>query len=210
MKIIKVLVLLFITAQLNSQFTIESQANIAYPVLTNVSAGYGFGASYSADGRIYYSLSFNSYGTSNTTVNEYFTSGSSSVNPSQLELDVDYSFKGYDVSFAVKGYLYGDIQDDFGLYGFAGGGIYYAPVTAKVPAYNEEDYFGTRNGKVGNLFAFTGHAGIGAEKNIGFGSIFAEVKGVMPFPDGDASTDALPISAPLTLNLGIGIRVLLF
>jgi hypothetical protein len=210
MKFIKLLIMCLVFTQGKSQLTIESQVNVAYPVLTNVSAGYGFGASYSADGRIYYSLSFNYYGTSGITINEYFTSGNSSVDPSQIKLDVDYSFKGYDVSFGLKTYFYGDFQDDFGLYGFVGGGIYYAPVTAKVPSYNEEDYFGTRNGKVGNLFAFTGHAGIGAEKNIGFGSIFAEVKGVMPLTDGDASTDALPISSPLTLNLGIGIRVLLF
>ncbi|WP_196885496.1 outer membrane beta-barrel protein [Aureivirga sp. CE67] len=126
-----------------------------------------------------------------------FTGGVSYFLPSELENKDKVSY--LNLFLEAKYYVVGDYEADFGLYPIIGAGIIVGNIEASEDAVGYEVEEDSTSGITINL-------GIGAEKNIGFGYVFLDAKGLIPAKTYNSREES-EVTFPFSFSVNAGLRI---
>lgn len=206
--IVSVLFITLLSSQAYSQLSLGGQ--VSYLNLfggTGIkSFGIGIKGDYALDDRTVLTGGFNYYLPSKFSNEVYGNAYSSETSPSQIIIESENKISFMHIYFGAKRYFVGDYEDDFGFYGLAEVGILLAPTSTTLEDFNENKYYSTVDAdQRETLSNFTINFGVGVEKDIDFGYLFADLK--LNLPANQANGQAVAVDIPFSASINLGVRI---
>jgi hypothetical protein len=199
---------LFFLTQGISQFSIGGQAS--YLSLTGSSdlsnIGIGLRAEKVFDEKTVIQGGANYFLSSTFSDNAVATAFSSSTEPSQIDLDLQYELSFIYIYVGGKRYLVGGNDQSFSLYVDAEAGLLMAPSTTILGQYDESLYQTfIKDGDKETLANWTIGGGVGIEKAVGFGYLYTSAKIILPATESNGVTISYEI--PTSYMITAGLRI---
>ena len=188
-----------------SQVSIGGKLNLIklFGGLSGSSLGAGLRGEYGIDERKVIIVGFDYYLGSK---DEYTTFGSP-IPPGtfSIEIPVTEELKFIHFQAGSKYYLLGDYEDDMNIYTSALIGLLLAPYTTTVGEYDETKYSTSWEDQKTTFWNFTIGLGIGAERKLRFGYVFADLNLVLPASQ--VSILIVRVKIPTSIIFDVGVRI---
>lgn len=168
------------------------------------SAGLGIKGEFARDEKTVITGEFNYFFGSSDKFEATANALSSSTSPSSITVSQENKISFMHFCVGGKRYFAGDYEDDFGIYGILQVGLMFVPVSTTVADYDRNSYAGPES-QSETLTNFTIGGGVGAEKKLSFGYIFADFK--LNVPANNVNGQQVSISIPLSYTLNAGVRI---
>jgi len=202
------IILIGTTLQVNAQISAGGQ--LSYMQLlggTGISSiGFGLSGGYAYSDDIYAYGGFNYYLGKSYDYTAYGYAMSSTTEPDQISIASSYKLSMIHIYGGARKYFVGDTEGDFGVYGLVEAGYLMVPIKSEVGTYNSSLYYTTEEDVSSEILGnFTIDLGIGAEKDLGFGYLYGDLK--LNLPANKANGQYVAIEVPASVSINAGVRV---
>lgn len=163
------------------------------------SSGVGFRGEYGLDEQKVIVVGFDYYFGSvfdNAIIGEPFTGNNT------IEIPVEERLKFIHIQTGSKYYLLGDYEDDMNVYATVLAGLMLAPYSTTIGDYDKTKYYTFYEEEKETFVNFTIGAGIGAEKKMGLGYVFADLNLILPANQAGRVSVSITIPASITFDAG--------